>query len=293
MRGTAQCRVPHTGWGLDTSPRSATSCVPRAVWSTGCLSGCFLEILATQSLPSRRDEIFHSVVDRDGHGYTLTYGTGIPRSHIVRAESSGASSSQGLRLRTDEEVEELLQSMKAAIREEVTNKVRAEMRAELRAELAKLEARLSQSRSPFASDPPPTTQAPVTGSGHRARYDSVGEGSHDPAGSTDPDQMDRRPDLFIDKIGPEPGIGLLGSHLPYIEQSLGVTTLSGMHKVLGEFGSDTHLGPASSFNWYQSLICAFDGLDLAIRLRIVGSRISFIVFFRLHFALCNGREEGD
>ena len=111
-----------------------------------------------RSLPSRRDKIFHSAVGRDGHGYTLTYGTGIPRSHIARPESSGASSSQGLRLRTDEEVEELLQSMKVAIREEVTNEVRVEMRAELRAELTELEARLSQSRGPIASDPPPTTQ---------------------------------------------------------------------------------------------------------------------------------------
>eukprot|EP00268_Persea_americana_P067262 TRINITY_DN9234_c0_g1_i5.p2 TRINITY_DN9234_c0_g1~~TRINITY_DN9234_c0_g1_i5.p2 ORF type:complete len:121 (-),score=16.00 TRINITY_DN9234_c0_g1_i5:234-596(-) len=79
------------------------------------------------------------------------YGTGIPRSLIARTESSNASSSQGLRLRTDEEVEALLQSMKAAIREEVTNEVRAEMRAELRAELTKLEARLSQSRNPITS----------------------------------------------------------------------------------------------------------------------------------------------
>ncbi|XXG75078.1 hypothetical protein AAC387_Pa07g3660 [Persea americana] len=78
--------------------------------------------------------------------------------------------------------------MKAAIREEVTNEVRAEMRAELRAELTELEARLSQSRGPIASDPPPTTQAPDAGGGHRARHDSVGEGSHDPSGSTDPDQ---------------------------------------------------------------------------------------------------------
>ncbi|RWR90884.1 hypothetical protein CKAN_02001200 [Cinnamomum micranthum f. kanehirae] len=60
-----------------------------------------------RSLPSRRDEIFHSVVGREGHGYTLTYGTGIPRSHITRLESSGASSSQGLRLHTDEEVEQV------------------------------------------------------------------------------------------------------------------------------------------------------------------------------------------
>ena len=109
-------------------------------------------------MPSRRDEIFHSVVGRDGHGYTLTYGTGIPRSHIARAGSSDARSSQGLRLRTDEEAEELMRFMKAAIREEVTNEVRAEMRAELRAELTELEARLSQSRGPIASDPPPTTQ---------------------------------------------------------------------------------------------------------------------------------------
>ena len=109
-------------------------------------------------MPSRRDEIFHFVVGRDGHGYTLTYGTSIPRSHVARAGSSDASSSQGLRLRTDEEVEELLQSMKAAIREEVTNEVRAEMRAKLRAELTELEARLSQSRDPIASDSPPTTQ---------------------------------------------------------------------------------------------------------------------------------------
>ena len=32
------------------------------------------------------------------------------------------------------------------------------MRAELRAELTELEARLSHSRGPIASDPPPTTQ---------------------------------------------------------------------------------------------------------------------------------------
>ncbi|XXG68329.1 hypothetical protein AAC387_Pa06g1441 [Persea americana] len=79
--------------------------------------------------------------------------------------------------------------MKAAIREEVRNEVRTEMRAELRAKLTELEARLSQSRGPIASDPPPTTQAPDTGSGHRARHDLVGEGSHDPSGSTDPDQV--------------------------------------------------------------------------------------------------------
>ena len=103
-----------------------------------------------RSLPSRRDEIFHSVIGRDGHGYTLTYGTGIPRSYIARAESSGASSSQGLRLRTDEEVKQLLESMKASIR--------AELRAELRAKMVELETRLSQSRGPIASDPPPTTQ---------------------------------------------------------------------------------------------------------------------------------------
>ncbi|XXG59554.1 hypothetical protein AAC387_Pa04g1621 [Persea americana] len=142
-----------------------------------------------RSLPSQRDKIFRSIVGRDGHGYTLTYGMGIPRLHVARAESSGASSSQGLRLRTDEEVEELLQFMKAAIKEEVTNEVRAEMRVELRAGLTSLEARLSQSRSPIASDPPPTTQAPDAGSGHRAKHDSVGEGSHDPSGSTDPDQV--------------------------------------------------------------------------------------------------------
>lgn len=112
-----------------------------------------------RSLPSRRDEIFHSVVGRDGHGYTLTYGSGIPRSHIARAESSGASSSQGLRnITSREEVEEMLQSMRAAIRDEVTADVRAEIRAEMRAELAELEARLSQSRGPLTSDPTPTTQ---------------------------------------------------------------------------------------------------------------------------------------
>ena len=48
--------------------------------------------------------------------------------------------------------------MKATIREEVTTEVRAEMRAELRTELTELEARLSQSHGPIASDPPPTTQ---------------------------------------------------------------------------------------------------------------------------------------
>ncbi|XXG62458.1 hypothetical protein AAC387_Pa05g0811 [Persea americana] len=150
-----------------------------------------LEVLPEEerSLPSRRDEICHSVVGRDGHGYTLTYGTGIPSSHIMRAGSSGASFSQGLCLRADEEVEELLQSMKAAIREKVTNEVRTHMRAELRVELIELEARLSQSRGPIASDPTPTTQAPDAGSGHRVRHDSVGEGSHDPSGSTDPDQV--------------------------------------------------------------------------------------------------------
>ncbi|XXG83276.1 hypothetical protein AAC387_Pa10g1068 [Persea americana] len=78
---------------------------------------------------------------------------------------------------------------RSPIREEVTNQVRAEMRAELRAELTELEARLSQSRGRIASDPPPTTQAPDAGSGHRARHDSVGEGSHDPSCSTDPDQV--------------------------------------------------------------------------------------------------------
>ncbi|RWR76385.1 hypothetical protein CKAN_00482600 [Cinnamomum micranthum f. kanehirae] len=138
-----------------------------------------------RSLPSWRDEIFHSVVGRDGHGYTLTYGTGIPRSHIARSESSGASSSQGSRLRTDEEVEQLLQSMRASIREEL----RAEMRAEWRAEMAEMEARLSQSRGPLASNPPPTTQAPDAGSSHQARRHSVGEGSHDPVGSTDRDEV--------------------------------------------------------------------------------------------------------
>ncbi|XXG58894.1 hypothetical protein AAC387_Pa04g1082 [Persea americana] len=71
--------------------------------------------------------------------------------------------------------------MKAAIREEVTNEVRASIRAELRAELTELEARLSQSRGPIASNPPPTTQAPDAGSGHRARRDSVGDGNHDPS----------------------------------------------------------------------------------------------------------------
>ncbi|XXG79063.1 hypothetical protein AAC387_Pa09g0215 [Persea americana] len=79
--------------------------------------------------------------------------------------------------------------MKVAIREEVTNEVRASMRAELRAELTELEARLSQSRGPIASEPPPTTQAPDAGSCHRARRDSVGDSSHDPSGSTDPDEV--------------------------------------------------------------------------------------------------------
>ena len=103
-----------------------------------------------RSLPLRRDEIFHSIVGRDGHGYTLTYGTGIPRSVITRAESSGASSSQGVRPRTDEEVEEMMQSRIAALRDE--------MRAEMRAELAELETRLSQSCNPLSSGPSPTTQ---------------------------------------------------------------------------------------------------------------------------------------
>ncbi|RWR83311.1 hypothetical protein CKAN_01206400 [Cinnamomum micranthum f. kanehirae] len=146
-----------------------------------------------RSLPSRRDEIFHSVVGRDGHGYTLTYGTGIPRSHIMRSESSGASSSQGSRLRADGDYDQLLQSMRASIREELRAEMRAElreeMRAEWRAEMAEMEARLSQSRGPLASDPPPTSQAPDAGSGHQARRHSVGEGSHDPAGSTDRDEV--------------------------------------------------------------------------------------------------------
>ncbi|RWR72570.1 hypothetical protein CKAN_00080300 [Cinnamomum micranthum f. kanehirae] len=145
-----------------------------------------------RSLPSRRDEIFHSVVGRDGHGYTLTYGTGIPRSHIMRSESSGASSSQGSRLHADDDYEQLLQSMRASIREELRaemrTEMREEMRAEWRAEMAEMEARLSQSRGPLASDPPPTSQAPNAGSGHQARRHSVGEGSHDPAGSTDRDE---------------------------------------------------------------------------------------------------------
>ena len=38
------------------------------------------------------------------------------------------------------------------------DELRVEIRAELRAEMLELEARLSQSRGPLASDPPPTTQ---------------------------------------------------------------------------------------------------------------------------------------
>ncbi|RWR91136.1 hypothetical protein CKAN_02027800 [Cinnamomum micranthum f. kanehirae] len=193
----------HTDWGLDTSPRSATR---MSVWmrsrdprhpEVAAIIAQYqsrLEELPEEerSLPSRRDEIFHSVVGRDGHGYTLTYGTGIPRSHITRSESSGASSSQGSRLRADDDYEQLLQSMRASIREELRAEMRAELRAEMRAEwraeMAEMEARLSQSRGPLASDPPPTSQAPDAGSGHQARRHSVGEGSHDPAGSTDRDE---------------------------------------------------------------------------------------------------------
>jgi hypothetical protein len=121
-----------------------------------------------RSVPSQRDKIFHDVVGRDGHGYTLAYGSGIPRSVITRAESSGASSSQGGVLHTGEEVEQLLQSMEARIREQVRTEMRAEMRAELRAEwrsdMEELEARISQSRSPLISDPPPTSHVSIKNS---------------------------------------------------------------------------------------------------------------------------------
>ncbi|XXG60696.1 hypothetical protein AAC387_Pa04g2537 [Persea americana] len=48
---------------------------------------------------------------------------------------------------------------------------------------------LSASRGPIASDPPPTTQAPDTGSSHRVRHDSIGESSLDLSGWTDPNQV--------------------------------------------------------------------------------------------------------
>ena len=63
-----------------------------------------------QGLVARRDEIFHAIFGHDGHGYTLTYGTGIPRSAIARATASGDSSSQGSHHRTDAEVDELIQA---------------------------------------------------------------------------------------------------------------------------------------------------------------------------------------
>ena len=120
---------------------------------------------------ARRDEIFHTIIGQDGHGYTLTYGTGIPRSSIMRAESSGCSSSQGPRLRTNEEVAELIQSlhqqMDARV-EDLRMRMEAAMQAEVQAQVqeqvrafkAELQQRLAQSGVPIAddSDPPIHTQ---------------------------------------------------------------------------------------------------------------------------------------
>ncbi|KAH7851886.1 hypothetical protein Vadar_017815 [Vaccinium darrowii] len=96
-------------------------------------------LLETERTVEARDEIFHSLIGKDSHGYCRTYGGGVPRSAVYNSRSSSQATGPSL----------------------------VEIEQRIKDSVSKVEYRLTQQF---------TTEVHDASSGHRACTESVGDG---------------------------------------------------------------------------------------------------------------------
>ncbi|KAH7852828.1 hypothetical protein Vadar_029773 [Vaccinium darrowii] len=99
-------------------------------------------LLETERTVEARDEIFHSLIGKDSHGYCRTYGGGVPRSAVYNSRSSSQATGPSLA-----EIEQQVDKIKTHMLEYM------------------------ESRGSYAS-----RQVHDASSGHRACTESVGDG---------------------------------------------------------------------------------------------------------------------
>lgn len=98
-----------------------------------------------------RDKIFHQVFGEDGHGYCLTYGSGVPRSAVYKKNAglSEASSASTIEEITRQVHEKLSGEIEQRLTIEIQQRLIAEMEERLRGEVeqrltSEIEKRLNE-----------------------------------------------------------------------------------------------------------------------------------------------------
>lgn len=77
----------------------------------------------TERIVEARDEIFHSLIGKDSHGYCRTYGGGVPRSAVYNSRSSSQATGPSSLVEIEQRIKDSISEDEYRLTQQLTTEV--------------------------------------------------------------------------------------------------------------------------------------------------------------------------